>query len=54
MANHETITRLVETIKETRGLNSMQAHAYACGMLGCDVPEESVLNMIESLTRKAN
>ena len=44
----------IETIKETRGIDNPGAYAFALGMLGVEVSEETVLKMIENLTRKAN
>ena len=54
MATSQTVTNLIHAVQESQGTDVWKAYAFACGMLGYEVPEETVLEMIESLTRKAN
>ena len=53
MATSANINELIETIKESRNINSNLAYAFATGMLGAEVSDEIVQDMINSL-RKAN
>lgn len=54
MASSATITALVHAVRESQGTDIWASYAFACGMLGCEVSEETVSEMIESLTGKAN